>query len=95
MCIRDSGVTLMLETVMSTVSATESTVPSLTTNSNVSVTGVFDASVGTVNVGDVADALDSVTFVPAVCVHAKVNASPSGSEDPDPSRLTDTASFTD
>ena len=84
-----------METVMSTVSATESTVPSLTTNSNVSVTGVFDASVGAVNVGDVADAFESVTFVPAVCVHAKVSVSPSGSEEPDPSSVTETASFTD
>ena len=56
---------------------------------------MFDASVGAVNVGDAAVALDSVTFGPAVCVHAKVNASPSGSDEPDPSRLTETASFTD
>ena len=86
---------MILETVMSTVSATESTVPSLTTNSNVSVTGVLEVSVGAVKLGAAAVASDSVTFGPAVCVHAKVNASPSGSEEAEPSRETDTASFTD
>ena len=85
----------MLETVMSTVSATESTVPSLTVSWKVKVTGVLEVSVGAVNVGDAAVALDSVTFGPAVCVHAKVNASPSGSDEPDPSSVTETASFTD
>ena len=76
------GVPLMLEIVMSTVSATESTVPSLTVSWKVKVTGVLEVSVGAVNVGEAAVALDSVTFVPAVCVHAKVNASPSGSDEP-------------
>ena len=85
----------MLETVMSTVSATLSIVPSLTIREKVKVTGVFEVSVGAVNVGDVADAFESVTFVPAVCVHAKVSVSPSGSEEPDPSSVTETASFTD
>ena len=86
MCIRDR---------MSTVSATESTVPSLTVSWKVKVTGVLEVSVGAVNVGDAAVASDKLTLVPAVCVQAKVTVSPSGSEDPDPSRLTETASFTD
>ena len=89
------GAPLILEMVMSTVSATLSTVPSLTIRAKVKVTGVFEVSVGAVNVGDTAVALDSVTFGPAVCVHAKVNASPSGSDEPDPSSVTETASFTD
>ena len=89
------GVPLMLEIVMSTVSATLSTVPSLTIREKVKVTGVFEVSVGAVKLGAAAVASDRLTLAPAVCVHAKVNASPSGSEEPDPSRLTETASFTD
>ena len=85
----------MLETVMSTVSATESTVPSLTTNSNVSVTGVLEVSVGAVKLGAAAAASDKLTLVPAVWVQAKVRPSPSGSEEAEPSSETDTASFTD
>ena len=72
-----------------------STVPSLTTNSNVSVTGVLEVSVGAVKLGAAAVASDRLTLAPAVCVHVKVNASPSGSDEPDPSSVTETASFTD
>ena len=89
------GAPLILEMVMSTVSATLSTVPSLTIREKVKVTGVFEVSVGAVKLGEAADAFESVTFVPAVCVHAKVSVSPSGSEEAEPSRETDTASFTD
>ena len=89
------GVPLILEIVMSTVSATLSTVPSFTMSWKVKVTGALLERVGAVKLGEAAAASDKLTLVPAVCVHAKVNASPSGSEDPDPSRLTETASFTD
>ena len=89
------GVPLILETVMSTVSATLSTVPSLTIREKVKVTGVFEVSVGAVKLGEAAAASDKLTLVPAVCVHVKVNASPSGSDEPDPSSVTETASFTD
>ena len=84
-----------METVMSTVSATESTVPSLTVSWKVKVTGVFEVIVGAVNVGDAAVASDKLTLVPAVWVQAKVTVSPSGSDEAEPSRETDTASFTD
>ena len=84
-----------METVMSTVSATLSAVPSFTMSWKVKVTGVFEVSVGAVNVGDAAVASDKLTLVPAVCVQAKVRPSPSGSEEAEPSRETDTASFTD
>ena len=89
------GVPLMLEIVMSTVSATLSTVPSFTTSSKVRVTGALLESVGAVKFGDAAVASDKLTLVPAVCVQAKVRPSPSGSEEAEPSRETDTASFTD
>ena len=89
------GVPLMLEIVMSTVSATLSTVPSLTIREKVKVTGVFEVSVGAVNVGDTAAVSDKLTLVPAVWVQAKVTVSPSGSDEAEPSRETDTASFTD
>ena len=85
----------MLETVMSTVSATESTVPSLTVSWKVKVTGVLEVSVGAVKLGAAAVASDRLTLAPAVCVQAKVSVSPSGSEEAEPSRETDTASFTD
>ena len=89
------GAPLILEMVMSTVSATLSAVPSFTMSWKVKVTGVFEVSVGAVNVGDAAVASDKLTLVPAVCVQAKVRPSPSGSEEAEPSRETDTASFTD
>ena len=85
----------MLETVMSTVSATLSIVPSVTTSSKVRVTGALLESVGAVNVGEAAAASDKLTLVPAVCVQAKVSVSPSGSEEAEPSSVTETASFTD
>ena len=86
---------MMLEIVMSTVSATLSTVPSFTMSWKVKVTGALLERVGAVKLGEAAAAFESVTFVPAVCVHAKVSVSPSGSEEPDPSSVTETASFTD
>ena len=89
------GVPLMLEIVMSTVSATLSTVPSLTIREKVKVTGVFEVSVGAVKLGEAAAASDKLTLVPAVWVQAKVTVSPSGSDEAEPSRETDTASFTD
>ena len=89
------GVPLMLEIVMSTVSVTLSTVPSLTIREKVKVTGVFEVSVGAVKLGEAAVASDKLTLVPAVCVQAKVSVSPSGSEEAEPSSETDTASFTD
>ena len=89
------GVPLMLEIVMSTVSATLSTVPSFTMSWTVKVTGVFEVSVGAVKLGDAAVASDKLTLVPAVWVQAKVTVSPSGSDEPDPSSVTETASFTD
>ena len=58
--------------------------PSPTVSRNVN----DDAVPGAVNVGLATDALDNVTAGPAVCTHANVNASPSGSELPDPSRVT-------
>ena len=89
------GAPLILEMVMSTVSATLSAVPSFTMSWKVKVTGALLESVGAVNVGDAAVASDKLTLVPAVCVQAKVRPSPSGSEEAEPSRETDTASFTD
>ena len=74
------GAPLILEMVMSTVSATLSTMPSFTMSWKVKVTGVFEVSVGAVNVGDAAVASDKLTLVPAVCVQAKVTVSPSGSD---------------
>ena len=56
---------------------------------------MLEVSVGAVKLGAAAVASDRLTLAPAVCVHAKVNASPSGSDEPDPSSVTDTASFTD
>ena len=89
------GAPLILEMVMSTVSATLSAVPSLTIREKVKVTGVFEVSVGAVKLGDAAVASDKLTLVPAVWVQAKVSVSPSGSEEAEPSSETDTASFTD
>ena len=89
------GIPLMLETVMSTVSATLSTVPSFTMSWKVKVTGALLESVGAVKLGEAAVASDKLTLVPAVCVQAKVTVSPSGSDEAEPSRETDTASFTD
>ena len=84
-----------METVMSTVSATLSTVPSFTMSWKVKVTGALLERVGAVKLGEAAAASDKLTLVPAVCVQAKVTVSPSGSDEADPSRETDTASFTD
>ena len=55
--------------VISTVSATEFTVPSFTTKLNVSVSGELLESVGAVKVGLDAVSSDRVTPVPAVCTH--------------------------
>ena len=89
------GAPLILEMVMSTVSATLSTVPSFTMSWKVKVTGALLERVGAVKLGEAAAASDKLTLVPAVCVQAKVRPSPSGSEEAEPSRETDTASFTD
>ena len=89
------GAPLILEMVMSTVSATLSAVPSFTMSWKVKVTGALLERVGAVKLGEAAAASDKLTLAPAVCVHVKVNASPSGSEEAEPSRETDTASFTD
>ena len=89
------GVPLMLEIVMSTVSATLSIVPSFTMSWKVKVTGALLERVGAVKLGEAATASDKLTLVPAVCVQAKVRPSPSGSEEAEPSSETDTASFTD
>ena len=58
--------------------------PSLTVSWNVNVEDVD----GAVNVGLAADALERVTEGPAVCDQAYVNASPSASVLPEPSRVT-------
>ena len=69
------GVPLMLEIVMSTVSATLSTVPSFTMSWKVKVTGALLERVGAVKLGEAAAASDKLTLVPAVCVQAKVTVS--------------------
>ena len=49
---------------------------------------------GAIKVGCWAAALDKATAGPAVCLQAKVTRVPSGSEDPEPSRVTRTPSWT-
>src|SRR6185295_17173892 len=71
-------------TVTVTVSAALVTCPSLTRNENVTVAG----PTGAVNDGRAADADDSDTAAPAVCDHAYVSESPSGSLLADPSSCT-------
>ena len=71
-------------TVTVTVSGVLLNEASRTTNENVT-----DApAAGAVNVGDTAVELDNVTAGPAVCVHAYVNESPSGSLLADPDNVT-------
>ena len=76
---------------MLTVSAVEALLlSSVTTRENTNVTALsLSPSVGAVNVGLSAVALDRIIVVPEVCVHAYVNVSPASvSVEPEPSNVT-------
>ena len=82
-------------TVMLTVAELLS-VPSFTVSWKVRTSDTTEPSTsGAVKLGVAVSAPVKVTLEPAVCVHAKVSASPSGSDDAVPSRPTPESSSTD
>src|SRR5262245_45037872 len=84
---RHDGGSFVDRTVTVTSSGSLATSPSATTSRNTSVAPPGPTS-GAVNVGYAAFASDSATAGPATCFHAYVNASASGSELAEPSRVT-------
>src|SRR5688500_19430467 len=72
-------------TVTSTVSATLASAPRETTSENVKVVVLY--TLGVTKLGRTGVVRSSVTEGPAVCVHAKVNATPGAPDDSPPSSV--------